>query len=206
MRLSDVFLPGNREKSCGASRNGSYVGRDACGSDVQNAVASSVVIDPPEKQMGHPSVESVVAPSRIVLAEDGEDDRALAFRALRKCNSSLVVQVAPDGQRALELLLSDDVKPPELVLLDIKMPLVSGIDVLERLRKDSRYDSIPIVMLTSSDEPTDIGHSKRLGASSFVRKPVDYGEYLRVLSDVANHWLAPNPLGGPPHCLLVTKR
>ena len=140
---------------------------------------------------------------RVVLAEDGEDDRALAFRALRKCRSSLVVQVAADGQRVLDLLLEDGAQAPRLILLDIKMPLMSGIDVLEKLRMDARFDEIPIVMLTSSDEPSDISRSRRLKADSYVRKPVEYEEYLLVLREVADFWLSEgyNP-AKPPHCLL----
>lgn len=156
-------------------------------------------------EMEEVTLDSALASARIVLAEDGEDDRALAFRALRRCQVPLVVQVASDGQRVLDLLLGDLEEVPELILLDIKMPLISGIDVLARLRDETRYNEVPIVMLTSSDEPSDIQRSRGLGASSYVRKPVDYEEYLQVLREVADFWLLrPGQSSAPPHCLLTT--
>jgi two-component system response regulator len=146
-----------------------------------------------------------VSPSlpRVVLAEDSEDDRALAFRALRKVDSPLIVQIAPDGQEALRILLESSVPPPQLIVLDLKMPLVSGIDVLKRVRSLERFACIPVIMMTSSDEPSDIAACRRLGADGYVRKPVDFEEYLDVVSSVAQYWIGHGrSVERGPHCLL----
>jgi CheY-like chemotaxis protein len=139
----------------------------------------------------------------ILLAEDSEDDRALAFRALRRCPTVVAVQVATDGQRALGLLGDENAPPPDLVMLDVKMPRMSGIEVLGALRDDSRFDRVPVVMMTSSDEPADIEVCQRLGADAYVRKPVDFVEYLDVVAEVAQFWLR-NGRGtrGAPHSLV----
>ena len=141
----------------------------------------------------------------IVLAEDSEDDRALAFRALRRSDIAVAVQVVTDGQRALSLLLDHEAIVPNLIVLDVKMPRLSGVEVLGALRNDPRYDQVPIVMMTSSDEPADIEVSRRLGADAYVRKPVEFEEYLSLVSKVTEFWLG-NPRGATdaPYSLLET--
>lgn len=141
----------------------------------------------------------------ILLAEDSEDDRALAFRAMRKCGVPVAVQVATDGQRALSLLADPRAVVPALVVLDVKMPRLSGIEVLGAIRDDARFDRVPVVMMTSSDEPTDIEVCRRLGADAYVRKPVDFEEYLGLVAEVAQFWLAhPRGSRGGPVSLLDT--
>ncbi|MGV3618999.1 MAG: response regulator [Fimbriimonas sp.] len=139
----------------------------------------------------------------ILLAEDSEDDRALAFRALRRCGIPVAVQVATDGQRALALLADRNSGLPALVVLDVKMPRLSGIEVLGAIRDDERYDRVPVVMMTSSDEPTDIEVCRRLGADAYMRKPVDFEEYLELVADVAQFWLThPRGTADVPNSLL----
>lgn len=147
-------------------------------------------------------MDRIVDESRIpsiLLAEDSEDDRALAFRAMRKCGLPVAVQVATDGQRALSLLSDPRAVIPALVVLDVKMPRLSGIEVLGAIRDDARFDGVPVVMMTSSDEPTDIEVCRRLGADAYVRKPVDFEEYLGLVAEVAQFWLAHSrgSQGGP---------
>lgn len=148
-------------------------------------------------------VESLRTAS-IILAEDNEDDRALAFRALRKCDLPVAVQVATDGERALDLIKRDEA--PDLIILDVKMPRLSGIDVLRTVREDARLREIPVVMMTSSDEPADIRVCRSLEADSYVRKPVDYTEFLSVVSQVTEFWLK-NARGatGAPYSLLPAR-
>jgi two-component system response regulator len=139
----------------------------------------------------------------ILLAEDSEDDRALAFRALRRCGIPVAVQVATDGQRALSLLAERNSGLPALVVLDVKMPRLSGIEVLGAIRDDARFDHVPVVMMTSSDEPTDIEVCRRLGADAYMRKPVDFEEYLGLVADVAQFWLThPRGTADVPNSLL----
>lgn len=132
--------------------------------------------------------------AKIILAEDNADDEALAIRALRKTGVPIAVQVAHDGDRALELLGlkeggDDTPSLPRLVVLDVKMPKVGGIEVLRRIREDKRFDDVPVVMLTSSDEPVDVELCRKLGASSYIKKPVDYDEFVSTIAEVARHWL-----------------
>jgi two-component system response regulator len=132
--------------------------------------------------------------AKVVLAEDSLDDEALALRALRQTDVPLAVQVAHDGDRALELLglrhVTDVPSLPKLIMLDIKMPKVGGVEVLRRVRQESRFEHVPVVMLTSSDEPVDIELCKTLGANGYVKKPVDFTEFLDTITEVAQYWLA----------------
>jgi two-component system, response regulator len=124
----------------------------------------------------------------VLLVEDNADDEALAMRALARCSPTLKVDVARDGREALSrlgLLDGEAAQPlPDLVLLDIKLPLVDGLDVLRRIRRCPSTEGLSVVVLTSSDEPSDIVSAQLLNASRFVRKPVDYHEYMRCMSDV----------------------
>jgi two-component system, response regulator len=132
----------------------------------------------------------------ILLVEDNPDDEALALRALSKCEGVLRVEVARDGAEALDAVLGrgrfagEDL--PEVVLLDLKLPKLSGIDVLRRMRAEPRTEVVPVVVLTSSSEDRDIVDSYKAGANSYVRKPVDFEEFTKAVREVGHFWLAIN--------------
>jgi two-component system response regulator len=132
----------------------------------------------------------------ILLVEDNPDDVTFTLRAFRKNNITNEVVVATNGQEALDILLPGDEDAPAfqpaLVLLDVKLPKVGGIEVLRRIRSDPRTESVPVIMLTTSNEETDIVNSYRLGANSFVRKPVVFGDFLHAASVLGVYWLAIN--------------
>ena len=135
----------------------------------------------------------------ILLVEDNSQDEKLILRALRKVNLANQVDVVRDGQQALDYLFregefagreGDDY--PTIVLLDIGLPRVSGLEVLERLRTDKRTRLQPVVILTSSDEERDRLKSYENGANSFVRKPLDFAEFAETVARLGIYWLAVN--------------
>ena len=134
----------------------------------------------------------------ILLVEDNPDDVTFTLRAFRQNNIGNQVVVASDGEQALQAL--QILQPssaarafqPALVLLDIKLPKIDGLDVLRRIRADPRTESLPVVMLTTSNEETDIVSSYRLGANSFVRKPVAFSDFLNVANMLGMYWLVLN--------------
>lgn len=135
----------------------------------------------------------------ILLVEDNDQDEKLILRALRKVNLANQVDVARDGQQALDYLFAEGEfsgragQPlPTVVLLDINLPRISGLDVLKRLRADSRTHLLPVVMLTSSDEEQDRLASYEDGANSFVRKPLAFGEFAETVARMGVYWLATN--------------
>jgi two-component system response regulator len=131
----------------------------------------------------------------ILLVEDNPDDVRLTLRAFEKNNFANPIVVAADGEEAIEALLPTGTgKPlrPALVLMDIKLPKLDGIEVLRRLRGDERTRSLPVVMLTTSNEERDLVESYRLGANSYVRKPVVYGEFLDAARILGLYWLVVN--------------
>lgn len=132
--------------------------------------------------------------SRVLLVEDNPDDEALTLRALKKCGVPLQVDVARDGAEAVQLLgldpLQTAVPPPDLVLLDIKLPKLSGLEVLRAIRNSSHVADLTVVMLTSSDEPGDVHEAERLSTSCYVRKPIDYDEFMTVIRRVVTKFLA----------------
>lgn len=143
---------------------------------------------------------------RILLVEDNPDDVELTRRAFRKVNLRNQLQVARDGQEALDLLLG----PPEgdgrerpplptVVLLDLKLPKVGGLEVLRRIRADERTRFLPVVILTSSKEERDLVRGYELGANSYVRKPVAFDEFLDAVRQLGLYWLLLNerPRGTP---------
>jgi len=139
----------------------------------------------------------------ILLVEDNPDDVTLTVRALRKNDIENEVVVAGDGEQALALLHPPDGTPlkPALVLLDVKLPLVAGLDVLRKIRADERTRMLPVVMLTTSNEARDITDSYQLGANSFVRKPVEFSDFIEVTRLLGRYWLVlnqpvPTRLGG----------
>lgn len=142
----------------------------------------------------------------ILLVEDNPDDEALTLRAIRK-HMPYGIKVARDGAEALEYLFGggrgsggEEVGVPLLVLLDLKLPKVNGLEVLRRMRDESRTRSIPVIVFTSSTEEQDILDSYRLGANSYIRKPVDYGQFCDNMKQVMNYWLSVNQLPPPRGC------
>ncbi|MBD3244270.1 MAG: response regulator [Chitinivibrionales bacterium] len=131
-----------------------------------------------------------------MLVEDDPDDEALTLRVLRKRNLVCAIDVARDGAEALKKLLGDGETGgaglPQVVLLDLKLPKVDGLEVLKCLRENERTATMPVVVLTSSDEERDIVQSYRLGANSYVRKPVDFEDFASAVDQLGLYWLALN--------------
>ena len=132
----------------------------------------------------------------ILLVEDNPKDEALTLRALQKHNLQTAVVVRRDGVQALDYLLGPNggtVEPlPRLVLLDLKLPKVDGLEVLRRLRSHERTRLLPVVILTSSGEERDILEGYRLGTNSYVRKPVDFAEFTEAVRQLGLYWLILN--------------
>jgi two-component system response regulator len=132
-------------------------------------------------------------PKTILLVEDNSDDEQLTLRAMRQSDVPNIIRVARDGAEALEFLFGPAAQRlPDLVLLDLKLPKVSGLEVLERIRKEERTRTLPIVILTSSDEEKDIVESYNHGANSYIRKPVDFDEFIDAVRQLGLYWLAMN--------------
>jgi two-component system response regulator len=134
---------------------------------------------------------------KILLVEDNADDVALTLRALKSHNITNDVIVAPDGVSALDYLFGPKGGPgleelPAVVLLDLKLPKVNGMEVLQRIRGDDRTRLLPVVILTSSDEERDVIDGYSLGANSYVRKPVDFVEFTEAARQLGLYWLLMN--------------
>ncbi|MGF1620563.1 MAG: response regulator [Rhodomicrobiaceae bacterium] len=131
----------------------------------------------------------------ILLVEDNPDDEALCIRALRKSKITNEVIVAHDGVEALDLLFGTDGKPPikpAVVLLDLKLPRLDGVETLNRIRAHEKTKRLPVVMLTTSDQETDIVRSYASGVNSYVRKPIDFAEFTDVTAQLGMYWLLIN--------------
>jgi CheY-like chemotaxis protein len=130
----------------------------------------------------------------ILLVEDTPDDIELTLRAFRKNNIANMIEVVRDGAKALEYLLgNDDERPlPTLVLLDLKLPKVDGHEVLRRIRADERTRCLPVVILTSSREESDILEAYENGANSYIRKPVDFAAFVEAVQKLGLYWLLLN--------------
>jgi two-component system, response regulator len=135
----------------------------------------------------------------ILLVEDNPDDEKLTIRALKKSNISNNIVVAHDGLEALDYLFATGEhlgrapdKSPEVVFLDLKLPKLDGLGVLRRLREDDRTKLLPVVILTSSDEEQDRCQGYGLGANSYVRKPVDFDQFLEAAKQLGLYWLVLN--------------
>ena len=143
------------------------------------------------------------AEKMILLVEDNPDDEALTMRALKQSKLANEIVITRDGNEALEFLFGtgkyegrDVATTPAVVLLDLKLPKLSGLEVLERLRADSRTKLVPVVVLTSSSEDEDMLRSYQLGANSYVRKPVVFGKFADAVSQLGLYWVLLNQL--PP--------
>ncbi|MGH8064898.1 MAG: response regulator [Candidatus Entotheonellia bacterium] len=135
----------------------------------------------------------------IMLLEDNADDEALTLRALRKNNIQNEVVVARDGVEALDYLFGtgphagrDTRIKPLVVLLDLKLPKIDGLEVLRRLRADERTKFIPVVVLTSSKEEQDLINSYSFGCNSYIRKPVDFVQFVEAVRQLGLYWLVLN--------------
>lgn len=128
----------------------------------------------------------------ILLVEDNANDAELTLRALKQRNLANQVFVCRDGAEALDFFDRRTSPVPKVVLLDLKLPKVDGLEVLRRLKGDARTKSIPVVVLTSSREEPDIERAYELGANSYIVKPVDFEAFARAVSDVGLYWLLLN--------------
>ena len=135
----------------------------------------------------------------ILLVEDNPDDEELTLRALRQNNIMNQVNVARDGAEALDYLFCqgaykarDPLQRPAIVMLDLKLPKVDGMEVLRRIRADERTRLMPVVILTSSKEEQDLVNGYRLGANSYIRKPVDFNQFVNTVGQLGLYWLVLN--------------
>lgn len=131
----------------------------------------------------------------ILLIEDNPDDEELTLIAFEKNNISNEVKVVRDGQQALDYFFGPDAAKnpvPTVVLLDLKLPKIDGLEVLRRLRADSRTRLQPVVILTSSKEEQDILKGYSLGANSYIRKPVDFNQFIEAVRQLGLYWLVQN--------------
>jgi|SRR5213593_3787539 len=127
----------------------------------------------------------------ILLVEDNPNDAELTQRAFRKSELGVRVAIVRDGAEALEYLFSNRPRP-KVVLLDLKLPKIDGVEVLRRIRSNDRTRTIPVVVLTSSQEERDIAECYKLGANSYVVKPVEFDRFYRTVSDLGTYWLVLN--------------
>ncbi|WP_135078718.1 response regulator [Terasakiella sp. SH-1] len=132
----------------------------------------------------------------VLLVEDNPDDAELAMHAFKRNETDEALVIVEDGQEALDYLFAkgayQDLTPedlPKLVLMDLNLPKVGGLDVLRQMRASETTSHIPVVLLTTSDEEQDIRTGYQLGANSFVRKPVDFSQFVKVMSKVQEYWL-----------------
>lgn len=135
----------------------------------------------------------------LLLIEDNPDDEALTIRALKKHNIANEIVVARDGEEALDFIYTrgrfaerDPDNPPQVILLDLKLPKIEGLEVLRHIRNNPGTRRVPVVVLTSSNEEKDIISSYDLGANSYVRKPVDFEQFLEAARQLGLYWLVLN--------------
>lgn len=140
-----------------------------------------------------------MAKKHILLVEDNPDDEALALRALKKSNLANNISIARDGVEALDYIFCEgphkerDInQQPVVVLLDLKLPKVDGLEVLKRIKEDDRTKRMPVVVMTSSSEEQDIVSSYDFGANSYIRKPVDFNQFTEAVAQMGLYWLVMN--------------
>lgn len=131
-------------------------------------------------------------PIEILLVEDNENDAELTVRSLRKNNLANHLLHLQDGEEAIEYLFNKANNNPKLILLDLKMPKVDGLEVLKRLKGDPEKKTIPVVVLTSSKEERDIIESYHLGVNAYIVKPVEFNKFIDAVSQVGLFWLVLN--------------
>ena len=142
----------------------------------------------------------------VLLVEDNPDDEELTRLAFDECHLANELVVVRDGQEALDYLFSTgkyadrgSAELPQVVLLDLKLPKVDGLEVLERVRSDERTRRLPVVVLTSSKEEQDLIDSYSMGASSYIQKPVDYLQFVEAVRQLGLYWLVLNQVSPPLH-------
>ena len=128
----------------------------------------------------------------ILLVEDNPQDAEMTQRALRRNNLINRLHWVKDGAEALEYLLANDRQKPKLVLLDLKMPKVDGIEVLRRMKGDPALRTIPVVIMTSSNEERDVVETYRLGVNSYIVKPVEFEVFLETVAKIGLYWVLTN--------------
>lgn len=132
----------------------------------------------------------------ILLVEDDPDHEALTIRALKKANIANNIKVARDGEEAITLLFGSENQPstymPQVILLDLKLPKVDGLEVLRRIRESEQHRMLPVVILTSSDEESDVVRSYKLGVNSYIRKPVNFSDFAEATRQLGMYWLVLN--------------
>jgi two-component system, response regulator len=135
----------------------------------------------------------------ILLVEDNQDDLDMALRALRKANLTNRIQAVRDGAEALEFIFCEGAftgrrfeNPPKVILLDLKLPKIDGMDVLKRIKNDPRTKMIPVVILTSSKEQRDVIESYNLGVNSYIVKPVNFEQFAMAVQELGMYWLLHN--------------
>ncbi len=142
-----------------------------------------------------------IDPVEILLVEDRASDVELTTRALKQYNLANYIHVVKDGAEALEFLFATGAyadrrieDSPKLILLDVKMPKVSGIEVLSKIKNDERTKTIPVMMLTSSEESRDLEECYRLGVNSYIVKPVEFEKFTEAVKQVGLYWLLLNQM------------
>jgi CheY-like chemotaxis protein len=135
----------------------------------------------------------------ILLVEDNQDDLEMALRALRKANIANRIQAARDGAEALDFIFCQGAfagrtfeSPPKVILLDLKLPKIDGMEVLKRIKGDARTKMIPVVILTSSKEQKDVIESYKLGVNSYIVKPVNFEQFAKAVQELGMYWLLHN--------------
>ena len=128
----------------------------------------------------------------ILLVEDDPDHELLTIRALKKSNIANDVRVARDGEEAINMILGEEGLRPQVVLLDLKLPKLDGLEVLRRIRENDATRMLPIVVLTSSDEERDVVRSYKLGVNSYIRKPVNFNDFAEATRQLGLYWLVLN--------------
>lgn len=128
----------------------------------------------------------------ILLVEDDPDHELLTIRALKKSNIANDVRVARDGEEAINLLFGENAITPQVILLDLKLPKVDGLEVLRRIRSGESTRLLPVVVLTSSDEERDVVRSYQLGVNSYIRKPVNFNDFAEATRQLGMYWLVLN--------------
>ena len=128
----------------------------------------------------------------ILLVEDDPDHELLTIRALKKSNIANRVEVARDGEEAVRLLFGPEPLMPQVILLDLKLPKLDGLEVLRRIRESDQTRMLPVVVLTSSDEDRDLVRSYQLGVNSYIRKPVNFSDFAEATRQLGMYWLVLN--------------